>query len=43
VTVPELAEHPMVMFRPGYDLRTSTLAMFAEHGVEPTVAVDRPY
>jgi DNA-binding transcriptional LysR family regulator len=40
VTVPELAEHPMVMFRPGYDLRTSTLAMFAEHGVEPAVAVE---
>jgi DNA-binding transcriptional LysR family regulator len=40
VTVPELAEHPMVMFRPGYDLRTSTLAMFAERGVEPTVAVE---
>ncbi len=40
VTVPELAEHPMVMFRPGYDLRTSTLSMFAEHGVEPTVAVE---
>jgi DNA-binding transcriptional LysR family regulator len=40
VTVPELAEHPLVMFRPGYDLRTSTLAMFAEHGVEPTVAVE---
>ncbi len=40
VTVPELAEHPMVMFRPGYELRTSTLAIFAEHGVEPTVAVE---
>jgi DNA-binding transcriptional LysR family regulator len=40
VTVPQLAEHPMVMFRPGYDLRTSTLALFAEHGVEPTVAVE---
>jgi DNA-binding transcriptional LysR family regulator len=40
VTVPQLAEYPMVMFRPGYDLRTSTLASFAEHGVEPTVAVE---
>jgi DNA-binding transcriptional LysR family regulator len=40
VTVPQLAEHPMVMFRPGYDLRMSTLASFAEHGVEPTVAVE---
>jgi DNA-binding transcriptional LysR family regulator len=40
VTVPQLAEHPMVMFRPGYDLRTSTLASFAEHGVEPIVAVE---
>jgi DNA-binding transcriptional LysR family regulator len=40
VTVPELAEYPLVMFRPGYDLRTSTLASFAEHGLEPVVAVE---
>jgi DNA-binding transcriptional LysR family regulator len=40
VTVPELADYPMVMFRPGYDLRTSTLASFAEHGLEPQVAVE---
>lgn len=40
VTIPELAEHPMVMFRPGYDLRTSTLASFADHGLEPIIAVE---
>jgi DNA-binding transcriptional LysR family regulator len=40
ITVPELAEHPMVMFRPGYDLRTSAMAFFAEHGREPQVAVE---
>jgi len=40
VTVPELAEYPLVMFRPGYDLRTSTLASFADHGLEPVVAVE---
>jgi len=40
VSVAELAEHPLVMFRPGYDLRTATIEAFAEHGVEPTVAVE---
>jgi DNA-binding transcriptional LysR family regulator len=40
VTIPELAAHPMVMFRPGYDLRTSTLASFADHGLEPIIAVE---
>lgn len=40
VTVPELADHPLVMFRPGYDLRTATVEAFALHGIEPTVAVE---
>ncbi len=40
VTVRELADHPLVMFRPGYDLRTATIDAFAAHGVEPTVAVE---
>ena len=40
MTVPELAGHPLVMFRPGYDLRTATIDAFATHGVEPTVAVE---
>jgi len=40
VTVPELARHPLVMFRSGYDLRLATLAAFAEHGVQPEVAVE---
>lgn len=40
VSVPELAEHPLVMFRPGYDLRTATIEMFAQHGAEPAVAVE---
>jgi DNA-binding transcriptional LysR family regulator len=40
VTVPELAGHPLVMFRSGYDLRLATLAAFADHGVQPEVAVE---
>jgi DNA-binding transcriptional LysR family regulator len=40
VTVAELAAHPLVMFRPGYDLRTATIDAFAEQRVEPTVAVE---
>ncbi|HLH29335.1 MAG TPA: LysR family transcriptional regulator substrate-binding protein, partial [Acidimicrobiales bacterium] len=40
VTVRDLAAHPLVMFRPGYDLRTATLEAFAEEGLEPTVAVE---
>ncbi len=40
VTVPELAGHPLVMFRPGYDLRTATIDAFAQHAIEPTVAVE---
>ena len=40
VTVPELGAHPLVMFRPGYDLRTSTIDAFSAHGLEPVVAVE---
>jgi DNA-binding transcriptional LysR family regulator len=40
VTVPELATYPLVMFRPGYDLRTSTIGVFSAHGLEPIVAVE---
>lgn len=40
VTVPEIAAHPLVMFRPGYDLRTSTIDAFSAHGLEPIVAVE---
>jgi DNA-binding transcriptional LysR family regulator len=40
VTVPELADQPLVMFRPGYDLRTATIDAFAGYELEPTVAVE---
>ncbi|WP_016696736.1 LysR family transcriptional regulator [Actinoalloteichus spitiensis] len=35
-----LADHPMIMFRPGYDLRTVTLAAFRAAGVEPRMVVE---
>ncbi|GAA0212357.1 LysR substrate-binding domain-containing protein [Saccharothrix mutabilis subsp. mutabilis] len=36
----DLREHPLVMFRPGYDLRETTLAACRGAGFEPTFAVE---
>jgi DNA-binding transcriptional LysR family regulator len=38
--VRDLADHPMVMFREGYDLRDVTLAACRREGVEPRFAVE---
>lgn len=40
ITLRELQGHPLVMFRPGYDLRESTLAACRTAGFEPTFAVE---
>ncbi|MDG4831428.1 LysR substrate-binding domain-containing protein [Solwaraspora sp. WMMD1047] len=36
----ELRDHPLVMFRTGYDLRDATLDACRQAGFEPTLAVD---
>lgn len=36
----DLREHPLVMFRPGYDLRETTLAACRQAGFEPRFAVE---
>ncbi|MEU4803594.1 LysR family transcriptional regulator [Actinosynnema sp. NPDC023587] len=38
--LPDLADHPLVMFRPGYDLRETTLAACRRAGFEPQFAVE---
>ncbi len=40
VTVADLADVPMIMFREGYDVRASTLSAFATAGFAPTVALE---
>jgi DNA-binding transcriptional LysR family regulator len=40
MTVRELARHPLVVPRPGYDLREATLAAYADAGVDPRFAVE---
>ena len=40
MTVRELARHPLVVPRQGYDLREATLAAYAVAGVEPRFAVE---
>lgn len=40
ISVRELQGRPLVMFRPGYDLRESTLAACHAAGFEPTFAVE---
>lgn len=40
IGVAELATHPLVINRPGYDLREVTLAACAAAGVEPRIAVE---
>ena len=40
MTVRELARHPLVVPRQGYDLREATLAAYAGAGVEPRFAVE---
>jgi len=40
IGISDLADIPMVMFRDGYDLRTTTLAAFTEAGLTPRVAVE---
>jgi DNA-binding transcriptional LysR family regulator len=40
IGIPDLADVPMVMFRDGYDLRTTTLAAFGEAGLTPRIAVE---
>lgn len=36
----ELRLHPLVMFRPGYDLRQTTIDLCARHGFAPTFAIE---
>ena len=38
--VRDLAHHPLVMFREGYDMRAVTLAAFRRERIEPRVAVE---
>jgi DNA-binding transcriptional LysR family regulator len=40
IGISDLADIPMVMFRDGYDLRTTTLAAFGEAGLTPRIAVE---
>ena len=40
VTISDLRNVPLVMFREGYDLRNTTLEAFNASGLEPTVAVE---
>jgi DNA-binding transcriptional LysR family regulator len=40
IGISDLADIPMVMFRDGYDLRTTTLAAFGEAGLAPRIAVE---
>lgn len=40
VTIDDLRNVPLVMFREGYDLRSTTLEAFNASGLEPTVAVE---
>jgi DNA-binding transcriptional LysR family regulator len=40
IDIAQLAQVPMVMFRDGYDLRTTTLQAFDDAGLEPMVAVE---
>ena len=40
VRITDLADHPLVMFREGYDLRDTTLAACRRAGVEPRYAVE---
>jgi DNA-binding transcriptional LysR family regulator len=40
MTVRELARHPLVVPRQGYDLREATLAAYADAGVDPRFAVE---
>jgi DNA-binding transcriptional LysR family regulator len=40
ITVAELRDRPLVMFRPGYDLRETTEAACREEGFSPTFAVE---
>jgi DNA-binding transcriptional LysR family regulator len=40
ITIADLANVPMIMFRQGYDLRSATLDAFARAGVTVTVAMD---
>lgn len=40
VAIADLRDVPLVMFRDGYDLRTSTLAAFSQVGLEPHIAVE---
>ncbi|MHB8330413.1 MAG: LysR family transcriptional regulator [Acidimicrobiales bacterium] len=40
VGIADLRDVPMVMFRDGYDLRTSTLVAFSQLGLDPHIAVE---
>jgi DNA-binding transcriptional LysR family regulator len=40
IRVGDLQDHPLVMFRSGYDVRDATLAALRRAGVEPTYAVE---
>jgi DNA-binding transcriptional LysR family regulator len=40
VRIKELRDRPLVMFRPGYDLRDATIAACREAGFEPAFAVE---
>jgi DNA-binding transcriptional LysR family regulator len=40
ITIQELQGRPLVMFRPGYDLRESTIAACRAAGFEPTLAIE---
>jgi DNA-binding transcriptional LysR family regulator len=40
IKVSELQDHPLVMFRRGYDVRDATVAALRRAGVEPTYAVE---
>lgn len=40
IGIRDLADIPLVMFRDGYDLRTTTLTAFGEAGLAPRIAVE---
>lgn len=40
ITVPDLRDRPLVMFRRGYDLRESTITACRAHGFEPAFTVE---
>lgn len=42
ITLTELAEHPLVIFHEGYDLRATTDAAFRSAGLSPRVVIEGP-